>query len=863
MVSPLNTSRIKEKMIISIIVIITIFFTFHLNQITVDNDIHHFYPEHTDSAKDLQAIQEIFKDPQIIDIIVSTSDDSIITAESLFTIQTMTEEIQNLHAIQSVQSLTNIDYLSAFDGGLQAGSLVPSDFSGSKGDIEQIKEHIKSWRELYERVIISHDYHSSQILVTIDERATQKQRQDLSHQLNTIIQKHATDHLTMQMTGIPVISAALQSAMYSNLLHFIPLILVATFACLLLQFRKLKTALLSLLPVSISTLWTLGLMAYQGVPLSIMSSCIPVIIPAVGTAYAIHILSQYQNLLEKEKGIISLQRKKEIIHQTMKREKYPLLFSALTTMVGFLVNVTNPIKPVHIMAQYTTIGIACTLLLSFTFIPAVLSFTSLQGVKTVSKKKQIIVGLKETNQEQGKFEKRYHHIMSHHRNLILFGVICIVLSLFYRIYDTSTPSLLTAFPSSSPLSLGLEEIDTNFTGSTFLYVVVSGEKDGDLTHPEILKSMDNLSLHLTNTYPEIGKIISVNDFIKKMNQVFHTPSETLSTDTEDVVAFTEQPDSFFESETTQQEQPHSFFENQESPAKKSVTTLPKDFSAFQGTHDYYEIPYDIAKYPVESEEGLQNLISQYLLLYSGSLTQFINEPLLPSVAKMTVALTTHDTKKIATIIEDTTTFVKDNFPPGYQVTVSGQAVVDHAVINSITQSIQKGLLVTILSILLLFTVYFRSAVADFIGMIPVLVSLLFTFLFFGSSGLVLNLLMGSITIGLAIDYSIHFMMAYQIHDQQTHDEEKASVLTFASIGKASLFSVLTASVGFFVCIASKLIIFRSIGILIGLSLITSALASFIILPSLFKRYHPKFLTNESHRAREQNQENRKEEANIT
>jgi len=63
MIPPLNKSRIKDGIIISIMVIGTIFFAVHLSQTTVDNDIQHFYPEHTDATQDLNEINETFGNP--------------------------------------------------------------------------------------------------------------------------------------------------------------------------------------------------------------------------------------------------------------------------------------------------------------------------------------------------------------------------------------------------------------------------------------------------------------------------------------------------------------------------------------------------------------------------------------------------------------------------------------------------------------------------------------------------------------------------------------------------------------------------------------------------------------------------------
>jgi hypothetical protein len=44
---------------------------------------------------------------------------------------------------------------------------------------------------------------------------------------------------------------------------------------------------------------------------------------------------------------------------------------------------------------------------------------------------------------------------------------------------------------------------------------------------------------------------------------------------------------------------------------------------------YYEVPYDPEKYPTSRRAELKNLISQYLLLYSGRMDEWANDSIEP------------------------------------------------------------------------------------------------------------------------------------------------------------------------------------------------------------------------------------------
>ena len=59
-----------------------------------------------------------------------------------------------------------------------------------------------------------------------------------------------------------------------------------------------------------------------------------------------------------------------------------------------------------------------------------------------------------------------------------------------------------------------------------MYFTITGQEKGDITNPELLKAVDDLEVYLKGTYPEVGKIISLATFIKRINQVWHVPARS-------------------------------------------------------------------------------------------------------------------------------------------------------------------------------------------------------------------------------------------------------------------------------------------------------------------------------------------------
>ena len=79
----------------------------------------------------------------------------------------------------------------------------------------------------------------------------------------------------------------------SDMERFMPLVLFIVLGTLYLTYRSLRGVLLPFAVVIISVIWSMGLMAWLGVPMYFISTMMPVTLMAIGVAYGIHILSRY------------------------------------------------------------------------------------------------------------------------------------------------------------------------------------------------------------------------------------------------------------------------------------------------------------------------------------------------------------------------------------------------------------------------------------------------------------------------------------------------------------------------------------------------------------------------------------------
>jgi predicted RND superfamily exporter protein len=68
-------------------------------------------------------------------------------------------------------------------------------------------------------------------------------------------------------------------------------------AVLIFSFRCFSYVTLPLLTVLISVIWAVGAMPLLGVAMTILSAILPCMLIAVGSAYAVHVISHYKDEL--------------------------------------------------------------------------------------------------------------------------------------------------------------------------------------------------------------------------------------------------------------------------------------------------------------------------------------------------------------------------------------------------------------------------------------------------------------------------------------------------------------------------------------------------------------------------------------
>jgi predicted RND superfamily exporter protein len=280
----------------------------------------------------------------------------------------------------------------------------------------------------------------------------------------------------------------------------------------------------------------------------------------------------------------------------------------------------------------------------------------------------------------------------------------------------------------------------------------------------------------------------------------------------------------------------------------AAETVVREFLAagnYQG-EAFNEIPLDPAKYGLGSQRELHNLLSQYMVLYSGSIDSIVNDAIEPDKMLMTMVLNDESSGVISDILEDTDAYWSRYIPDGWTYHIAGNTTLLNSLNTLITRSQIVSIITALFIIFVVLLIIYRSFVMGLIGLIPVLAGLIGIFLTMGLAGFNLDFitaLLGSLAVGIGVDYAIHFLSAYRRSVQRGETDPLAYV--YRTTGRAIFFNAASVAVGFLALLLSNFIPLRQVGLLFGLAMAFAGVSSLILVPIALHFYDPRFLRRET------------------
>ena len=308
--------------IIILVIVFTGLLGYQLKNLRINADILSSLPDDDPDAALLKEIGEKFGSNNMGIIILST--DNIYQKNVVEDVKSITDTLSLIDGILSVTSLTNIINIRADEEGFEIGKLVDEyNMPVTPEAFEELKQKVLT-NEMYKGSIVSEDGTSTLIIFTLKDDAV------VQVVAKTVIEKTETlaSSGKLYYTGSPMLVTYISALMKNDLLRLLPFAFLLITIILFLSFKSLSGVVFPLLTAVVAIIWSLGTMSMLGIELSMISNNIPIILLAIGTAYAIHVINRIHQ-------IDDLDRKKAI-RKALEYVMIPVILSAITTMIGFV-----------------------------------------------------------------------------------------------------------------------------------------------------------------------------------------------------------------------------------------------------------------------------------------------------------------------------------------------------------------------------------------------------------------------------------------------------------------------------------------------------------------------------------------------
>lgn len=176
----------------------------------------------------------------------------------------------------------------------------------------------------------------------------------------------------LRITGPVAAEAVLGEEVLRDLSRLVPVMVAVVALLLFLSLRTPGGVLVPLAQVLATLVWTLGLMGWAGVPVTLVTTILPVLLMAMSITDEIHLLERLQHRLGEEPGPPSRERLRRAAEASYADLARPLVLTSLTTMAGFFSFLAATLEPLRDLGLFCAIGLLLAMIFTFSMVPALM-----------------------------------------------------------------------------------------------------------------------------------------------------------------------------------------------------------------------------------------------------------------------------------------------------------------------------------------------------------------------------------------------------------------------------------------------------------------------------------------------------------
>jgi uncharacterized protein len=300
-------------------------------------------------------------------------DGNMFTPQFFAAMRKATDEVIVMNGIDrtQVQSIftPNVRYLEVVEDGIEAGNVVPADFTPTAENLAQVRENIRK-AGIVGR-LVANDFSGALVSAIVLDTDAQGKAVDpirVAHELERQVRQPLSGHgIDVHIIGFAqVMGDIADGAGWVVMFAFLTLILTLLAVRLYcLSWRVAAVPVLCSVVAVIGQLGTLVLLRYGLDPIGLL---VPFLVFAIGVSHGVQKISAVSDAALA--GLDSMAAARRTFHQLLA----PAIVALLADLVGFVTILLIPVQVIREMAITASIGVAIVILTDLVLLPVLISY---------------------------------------------------------------------------------------------------------------------------------------------------------------------------------------------------------------------------------------------------------------------------------------------------------------------------------------------------------------------------------------------------------------------------------------------------------------------------------------------------------
>jgi len=461
----------------------------------------------------------------------------------------------------------------------------------------------------------------------------------------------------------------------------------------------------------------------------------------------------------------------DIILITASKMFWPILYTVLTTICAFLSLIISEIKPVIDFGWMMTLGLITSFTVTFTLLPTILNFLSKDKIEIKDTNKSVITNFFANTS------------INNSKTIFSITSLIIILSVIGINKLEVENSFINYFKNNTEIYKGMKLIDDKLGGTTPLEIILKFpaktkevKEDDDFDDWGEDENSNNDKYWFTKD--KIDKIVKVHNYLESLDGI----GKVLS------------------------------FSSILQVAKKLNNN--KELGTLEMGILYSKMPESIKKEIIDPYISIKDNEARINLRIIDSKKELRRNELI---------------KKIEYDLQNKLNLKKDEFK------LAGVLIL----FNNLLQSLFKSQILTLgfvmIGIFVMFLILFRNLTLSLIGVVPNFIAAFFILGIIGLLGIPLDMMtitIAAITIGIAVDNSIHYIYRFKEEFSLNKRYEETLKLCHSTVGTAILNTSITIVFGFSILVFSNFIPTIYFGVFTGIAMLLAMVSVLTLLPKL-------------------------------